>query len=163
MPKMRGLGKDPLGRYAEGLIFDLEDNDPDMVQDFVDKGWAEVLPEREHPGRTVTQIAAAMVRGDELADPVEQEIAAELEGREHAIVHLDDPDATEDDYDSEADKFGGRGKQFKRAITADSLGGLPADASEADYKKVAEQSKADEKAAKKEGTDDKSAGGAAKS
>jgi len=70
MPKMRGLGTDPLGRYGKDLIFDLPDEDPGQVEDFVRKGWAEVLPEREHPGRTVTQIAASMVRGDPLADPV---------------------------------------------------------------------------------------------
>ena len=126
MPKMRGLGKDPLGRYGENLIFDLPDEDPGQVEDFVAKGWAEVLPEEEHPGRTVTQIAASMVRGDELSDPTEAKIAADLEGREHAIVHLDDPDATEDDYDAEVSEGREAQRPARNAITADSLGGVPA-------------------------------------
>jgi hypothetical protein len=166
MPKMRGTGKDPLGRYQKGLIFDLEDNDPDMVQDFVDKGWAEVLPEEEHPGRTITQIAAAMVRGDELADPVEQALAESIEGREHAIVHLDDPDATNEDYEEEAKKFG-HGKAYKRAISADSLGGLPAEDAPAPKRasrKADDSAASDSGAAKKDsGNEERSAGGAAKS
>ena len=160
MPKMRGTGKDPLGRYMKGLFFDLEDNDPDMVQDFVDKGWAEVLPEDEHPGRTVTQIAAAMVRGDELSDPVEQQIAESIEGRQWAIVHLDDPDATEADYEEEAKKFG-HGKEYKGAISADSLGGLPHDP-DAKAEKAEKADKASGSDKKDSGNSERQAGGAAK-
>jgi uncharacterized membrane protein YgcG len=126
MPKMIGTGKDPLGRYSEGLVFDLEDNDPEMVQDFIDKGWANLLDEREHPGRTRTQIAAAMVRGDALADPVEQEIADEIGDDAHAIVHLEDPDATQSDYETETQKGpAGRQREVARQIPADYEGGVP--------------------------------------
>lgn len=124
MPKMKGTGQDPLGRYSDGLIFDLEDNDPDMVQDFVDKGWAELLPEEEHPGRTKTQIAAAVVRGDQLADPVEQQMADEIGDDAHAIVHLEDPDATASQYEEEAQKGPAKNqKEMKRQIPSDFAGG----------------------------------------
>jgi hypothetical protein len=125
MPKMRGTGKDPLGRYMKDLIFDLEDNDPAMVKDFVDKGWADLLPEEEHPGRTTTQIANAMVRGDELGDPVEQKLAEDIGDDAHAIVHLEDPNAKEADYEKEAAKGPKSGqKEYRDQIAADSLGGV---------------------------------------
>jgi len=125
LPKMRGTGADPLGRYSEGLIFDLEDNDPRMIQDFVDRGWATLLDEKDHPGRSVTQIANAMVRGDALTDPAEQEIAKEIGDNAHAIVHLEDPDATEKDYEEEAAKGpGGEQVEYHSPIAADSLGGI---------------------------------------
>ena len=124
--KMRGTGKDPLGRYAEGLIFDLEDFDTAMIEDFVEKGWAEILPPEEHPGRTTTQIAAAVVRGDALADPVEEKLAEDIEGREHAIVHLDDPDASEADYESEVEGARESQREWRGQIPPDALGGVPA-------------------------------------
>lgn len=124
MPKMIGTGKDPLGRYMKGLIFDLEDNDPEMVQDFIDRGWAELLPEEDHPGRTKTQIANSMVRGDALADPVEQKLAAEIGDDAHAIVHLEDPDATAADYEADVEKgLKGRQSTVKNQVPADFEGG----------------------------------------
>lgn len=124
--KMKGMGKDPLGRYPKGLIFDLPDEDPALVEDFVAKGWAEVLGEDEHPGRSVTQIAAGMVRGDELADPVEAAMAEKIGDDAHAIVHLDDASATAADYDAEVAGARASQKEARNAISADSLGGMPA-------------------------------------
>jgi hypothetical protein len=124
MPKMRGTGKDPLGRYSEGLIFDLEDHDPEMVQDFIDKGWAELLPPEDHPGRTKTQIANAIVRGDELADPAERKLADEIGDDAHAIVHLEDPDATASDYEAEAQRGpAGNQREVRNQVPADYHGG----------------------------------------
>lgn len=123
MPKMIGTGKDPLGRYSKGLIFDLEDNDPEMVADFIEKGWAELLPEEDHPGRTKTQIANSMVRGDALADPAEQAIAEEIGDDAHAIVHLEDPDASASDYDKEVEKRRARQSTPVRQVPADYEGG----------------------------------------
>lgn len=149
MPKMKGTGKDPLGRYSDGLIFDLEDNDPAMVADFVKKGWATVLPEDEHPGRTVTQIAAAVVRGDEMSDPVEQAIAEQIGGNAHAIVHLDDPNATQADYDAEVEGARKLQKTHRSQISADSLGGVPAKGSSKAAKEEAPAKESASKAAPK--------------
>jgi hypothetical protein len=96
-----------------------------MIDDFVDRGWATVQEPEDHPGRTTTQIAAAVVRGDALADPVEQKLAEDIGDRAHAIVHLDDPDADHGQYEEEAAKNREQA-DYAGQIATDSLGGIPA-------------------------------------
>lgn len=107
MARLVGTGKDPLGRYGKGEVFDVPApdesgvaSDPDtnnLYQELLDKGWAKKLDPEDDPGRTKTQIADSMVRNEPLAHPVEQEIAEEIGDDAHAIVQLGDPNATKED------------------------------------------------------------------
>lgn len=113
MARLEGTGKDPLGRYGKGEIFDVEQyaattanltaEDGDRVvnpvyQELIDKGYAKPVKPEDDPGRTVTQIANHMVQTQAYPDhPVEAEIAASIDGDEYAIVHSDDPKATQGD------------------------------------------------------------------
>lgn len=89
------------GTINEGAIGDLpleyEEWAPEQTAPFrslVESGAVEEMDDpKEDPGRTELQIASSMVRNDPLTSPVEQEIAKDLEGREHAIVHTGNPDA----------------------------------------------------------------------
>ena len=101
--KLKGTGKDPLGRYSEGLIYDIQDG-TDELQDHLDRGWGEELPPEEHPGRTELQIANSMIRNDPLVDPVEQKIAKEIGDRAYAIVHTGDPEASAEEAQPSIDE-----------------------------------------------------------
>ncbi len=108
MAKMIGTGKDPLGRYSEGLIFDVARESREF-QDIQDRGWAKLAPNDGLQGGQVDdhrrlEIANAMVRGDTPRLPYEVKVAKELEGREHAVAHLDDPSADNEAYEDEAAK-----------------------------------------------------------
>lgn len=92
MAKLVGTGKDPLGQYGKGTVFDIPYGD-DHWHELIDRGWAEEVSDVDHPGRTTTQIANAMVRGDALVHPAEQATADEIRGREHDIVRTQDPAA----------------------------------------------------------------------
>lgn len=101
--RMIGTGQAPQG-YKEGQIFDVADHDLGTIEDLERKGWARRLDPREDPGRDKVSIANAMVRGDDLSDPHDAEIAAEIGSHDKAlaIVHGEDPDATPADYEAEA-------------------------------------------------------------
>lgn len=119
--RLRGTGTAPEGQYAEGQIFDVLDGDELQAQSLIDLGWAEKVPPEEDPGRTPLQIANSAVRGDELAHPVERQIAldhgyidetGQATDTAYAAVHGQRPDATPEDYEADvkfsrkADAFG---------------------------------------------------------
>lgn len=102
MTRMVGTGKAPQG-YMEGQVFDVPEHDQGTVEDLERKGWAKRLDPRDDVGHSKVGVANAMVRGDMLSHPVDQEIAAEIGGHDAAlpIVHSGDPDAGPGDYDAE--------------------------------------------------------------
>lgn len=99
MARLRGTGKDPANRYTKDVIFDVPKPSPEY-ESLVAMGWAEDVPPEEDPGRTRRQIAEALVRGDALTHPVEQEIAKSIEDP-YAEVH-DVPDSAEAVGDEES-------------------------------------------------------------
>lgn len=91
--RMIGTGKDPEGRYPEGLQFDVPDVDPGarpQGEYLIEQGYAEYLKDpKDDTGRTQRQIAEAVVRGDLLNDPVDREIAEDIGGKAYELVHED--------------------------------------------------------------------------
>lgn len=124
-----GTGTHPEGRYLEGQVFDLpeltsgssdtpgapsiEDVHPDY-RSIIENGWATLLDPVDDPGRTDSQIAASIVRHDDLSHPLDAAKAAEM-GPEVAlaIVHTGDPEATEvpDPHDERGSTLGRHGQQ----------------------------------------------------
>jgi hypothetical protein len=97
MARLVGTGKDPEGRYGEGVVFDVPAYES-TYDDLIEKGWAEALPAVDDPGRSKTQIANAMVRGDLLSHPADAAMAAEIDDADAlAITHTGDPDASAGD------------------------------------------------------------------
>jgi hypothetical protein len=95
MARLIGTGKDPLGRYGEDEVFDVPENDP-LYDELIEKGYAKALDPEDDPGRIHGQIAEAVVAqggSHQLADPVDQKIAEEVEDRALDIVHTEDPNA----------------------------------------------------------------------
>lgn len=103
--RLVGTGKAPEGQYPEGHVFDSAANSPEAKQLLAD-GWATTLDPADDPGRTVTQIANAVVRDDPLSNADDRAVA-EREGlldesggpseRAYAVVHQQDPDAEPSD------------------------------------------------------------------
>lgn len=90
--RLRGTGKDPDHKYPEGLVFDAP---PHAARKLVDEGYATTLDPKDDPGRTESQIAAAVERGDNLNDPTDAALAAGIDNRDAlATVHgepIDEP------------------------------------------------------------------------
>lgn len=102
MAKMRGTGKDPVGRYREGTTFDVPDGSQEE-KELVDRGWAEYVGDAAKL-RDDFQIANAVVRNDPLIHPIEAEMAAKVEDRAHDIVHSGDPKAKKGEVQERAAK-----------------------------------------------------------
>jgi len=113
MARIRGTGDAPSGQYPGGQIADSPDDSAEYNA-LVDAGWVDEVDPKDDPARSLVQIANAIVRGDALTDPVDQEIAAEFQGfgdnpedglNPWDVVHQqsDDPAPT----DSEAGESGG--------------------------------------------------------
>jgi hypothetical protein len=130
MARLEGTGKDPEGRYGKGLVFDVPAWDP-VYDELIEKGWAKTVSLEDDPGRSKTQIANAMVRGDLISHPIEAKLASEIDmGDAYGITHTGDPDATWDDANPEPGSV--------RGIQA--FGEMEADMSEAqlkEYRKAA--------------------------
>lgn len=111
MARLEGTGKDPLGRYGKGEVFDVpkyvdspyavHDTDGDRVvnsayQELLDKGWAKEVKPEDDPGRTVSQMADHVVAtgGSLPLHPVEAAIAEKIDDP-YAIVHTGDPNASD--------------------------------------------------------------------
>lgn len=113
MARLEGTGKDPLGRYGKGEVFDVpkyaaatvdaiaeggeQDINP-VYQELLDKGYAKEVKPEDDPARTVTQIADAMTVDPNatLAHPADAAVAEKIgsEADALAIVHTGDPKAT---------------------------------------------------------------------
>lgn len=114
-------GKAPEGRFPEGQVGDFPEVDgavhPDY-QDFLDKGWHVPLDPVDDPGRTKTQIANSIVRGDTLNHPVDAEIAEGITDAEaYAITHTGDPEADPaeaDPHELRGSTVGHRGVQLQQ-------------------------------------------------
>jgi hypothetical protein len=107
MARLEGTGKDPLGRYGKGEIFDVPKNisaGDDTVEnptyaELIEKGYAKEVAPEDDPGRTLTQIADAKVvdPNSTLAHPVDAALADGIsEADAYAIVHTGDPKAKAD-------------------------------------------------------------------
>ena len=109
MTRMVGTGQAPQG-YHEGQVFDVPDVDEGTVEDLERKGWAKRLDPKQDIGHDKVSVANAMVRGDSVNDPVDREVAREIGSHDAAlaIVHTQDPDGTQEDYDAEVADAGGR-------------------------------------------------------
>lgn len=111
MARLVGTGKDPEGRATEGLIFDApeapEGAEPGSIgysgsaQDYIDRGFAKRLDPEDDPGRTRSQIAAAVVRGDNLDHPEDRKIAEGFRGFGENPDEGDDPYAVIHEAESE--------------------------------------------------------------
>jgi hypothetical protein len=164
MTRMVGTGNAPQG-YAEGQMFDVPEHDQGTVEDLERRGWATRVDPRDDIGHSKVGVAAAIVRGDMLSDPVDAEIAAEIGSVEAAlpIVHSGDPDATTGDYDAEVaagkrDFYGNPieaegaighvsvGKPKETAAEPPARRGRRAKAEEPKAEESAEESKAEESA-----------------
>lgn len=92
-----GTGTHPEGRFPKGQVCDLNEVDGKVHPDYqslLDDGYLELLAPEDDPGRTTTQIANAIVRGDALTDPVDAKLADEISDEQAlAITHTGDPDA----------------------------------------------------------------------
>jgi hypothetical protein len=109
MARFVGTGKDP--RYPEGVVVDImsaEDaygpgNKSEL--DLVEKGYVVAADPYQDPGRTPSQIAAAVIRGDTLSDPYDASVAVK-EGfvddagqptaRAYDVVHEDKQEAVDE-------------------------------------------------------------------
>jgi hypothetical protein len=94
----RVAGKE--GTINEGAIGDIPADEGVARHDgtepyfrMVEEGEVVLLPPEEDPGSTTFQLAQALVRGDEIAHPVQADLAAEIGDRAHAIDLNQDPDA----------------------------------------------------------------------
>lgn len=113
MARLEGTGKDPLGRYGKGEVFDvpkfvsadpLGDAERDdltinpVYQDLLDKGYAKELAAEDDPARTPTAIADHVVAtGGALPDhPADRAVAEKVKDDAYAITHTGDPNATAD-------------------------------------------------------------------
>jgi pyruvate/2-oxoglutarate dehydrogenase complex dihydrolipoamide acyltransferase (E2) component len=105
LTRMVGTGQAPQG-YHKGQVFDVDDLDEGTVEDLERKGWATRVAPADDPGRDKVSIANAMVRGDSLLDPHDRAIAEEIGDHDTAlaIIHGEDPDATPESYEEEANK-----------------------------------------------------------
>jgi hypothetical protein len=99
MARFKGTGKAPGGQLAEGSIVDIPD-DSDRAQEVVEKGWATKVEGADDPGRDRISVAQAIVRNDPISHPEDIKVAQEIGADAHAIVHLQDPDATQKDLDA---------------------------------------------------------------
>lgn len=115
MARLVGTGKAPDDQYLEGQVFDVESFDP-LYEDLLDRGWAEEVDPEDDPGRTETQIANAVVRGDPVAHPVERKIAEGIKDP-YAVVHRQDPKAT----DKELEKATKAGRESAIANDPDKI------------------------------------------
>lgn len=110
MARLQGTGKDP--RYGKGEIFDVPMYAPVGVigtadqggverelnptyAELIEKGLAKAVKPEDDPGRSMTQIADAVVANrTSFADPVDAKLAASLDPNDaYAIVHTGDPKA----------------------------------------------------------------------
>lgn len=93
MARLEGTGKDPLGRYAKGIVFDVPESDP-LYEELIDKGWANEVKPEDDPSRTPEQIAQAVVQQHPLTDPVDAKLADKMGvDKAYAVDHTGDPDA----------------------------------------------------------------------
>lgn len=117
-----GTGTHPEGRFPKGQVSDLPEAldgsgevHPDY-QTFLDNGWMELLDPKDDPGRTKTQIANSIVRGDALTHPVDAELADEIPIDEaYAVTHTGDPEASPkhaDPHEVRGSRRGLRGVQL---------------------------------------------------
>lgn len=94
--RLKGTGKDP-DRYPEGLVFDA---DLEGAQRYIEQGVAVALDPKDDPARTESQVADAKVRGANLTNPVDAELASEMSDDEaHAIVSGADPSGDVADHE----------------------------------------------------------------
>lgn len=95
--RLIGTGEAPNGQYPEGIVFDAPSDASGTLLDegqfLLERGWARIPDIAELPEADVVRVANAVVRGDPLTMPLDQAIAASIAGREHAIVHAQDPNA----------------------------------------------------------------------
>ena len=49
--RMIGTGNDPLGRYPDGLEYDLPDDDPDAIAEHVERNWGRPVTDEADKGR----------------------------------------------------------------------------------------------------------------
>lgn len=124
MARLRGTGKDPLGRYGKGDVFDVPADDPQYDQ-LIEAGYAEEVAPEEDPGRTGIQIADAVVSQGgtaQLADPVDRALAKEVAPAAHDAVHTDNPYAEPGDAGLSADDRDQDERQVDpRQVTASSI------------------------------------------
>jgi hypothetical protein len=93
MARLQGTGRDPLGQYGEGVVFDVPRTDP-LYDELIANGHAEPVRPADDPAMDSTQVANRLVRGE----PVDQhpggpEHIENIGARAHDIVHTQDPDA----------------------------------------------------------------------
>lgn len=120
-----GTGKHPEGRFPEGQVCDLPaalDGSGDVHPDyksFIDDGYLALLAPEDDPGRTRTQIANSIVRGDALNHPVDAALADEISPEQAlAITHTGDPGADPklaDPHEVRGTQTGIRGVQLSQA------------------------------------------------
>ena len=109
MARFVGTGKDP--RYPKGQVVDIYTSDDAFgqgnlsEQDLVELGYVEAADPYQDPGRTPSQIAAAVVRGDTLSDPYDAAVAVKegyvdergmATAKAYNVVHEDPQDAAVD-------------------------------------------------------------------
>lgn len=108
MGRLIGTGTDPLGRYNEGEIFDVDTNNP-VYADLIDNGWAKPVAHADDPGRTPAQLADSIVAsGGELPEGARDRKAALDAGLDNerdafAKVHTGDPGVVAEDLHTGAD------------------------------------------------------------
>lgn len=139
MARLEGTGKDPLGRYGKGEIFDVPKYNPaegddvadrtinSAYQELLDKGYAKEVAPEDDPGRTPSQIAAAKigVTSGGLTHPVDAKLADEIDELDaYAIVHTGDPKATDENGDLRTDSIreGQSEDRHQRGRSAAALG-----------------------------------------
>lgn len=86
--RLVGTGKDPEQRYPEGLVYDAP---PHVAQKHIEAGFGVAQDPKDDAGRTESQIAAAVQRGDNLSDATDHELAGEFRGE--GDTPEDGPDA----------------------------------------------------------------------
>ncbi len=147
MARLEGTGKDPLGRYGKGEVFDVREDDP-LYEALQEKGWAKKVAPEDDPGKTDSQVANAVVAqggSHQLQDPVEQEKAKKIGDRALDIVHTGDPDADQGAAGQDPDENAGSDDPLQTTpgtVTAASI-------SSADPERAEELRKAEAKAAAK--------------
>lgn len=86
--RLVGTGKDPDNKYPEGLVFDVP---PHVAAKVVEEGYGTYQNPKDDAGRTESQIAAAVERGDSLSDPTDRELAGEFRGEGNDPAEGKDP------------------------------------------------------------------------
>lgn len=135
MARFVGTGKDP--RYPKGVVVDIPDGS-DLYNgvgnlselDLVEKGFVKPADPYADPGRTPSNIAAAVIRGDTLSDPYDAAVAVkeglvDEQGRPSAraydLVHEEPQDVAE----SGRGEAGGPARGVISAFAANQRDGLP--------------------------------------